>query len=417
MVGAQVAQLGASLLERADELAEGMVEHIYEAVPVYRSGAVDAAELSRTCLEYIRLVFEPMGRESAAESPRLREGGRRRAQVGVPLTAVMEAYRVTARYLWGELAETAARNAVSAEVALRAASELWRALDIYTRQMSEGYREELTAQLLSREQERSAVVQALLEGCLADTNLWEAADLLRLPQKGPYVVVAASAPDVAKHALPQIECQLSALGIASAWQLTHDAETGIACLPKPAAQLDKLVDALGAACTGWVGVSPPYEDLRDTGSALRLARIALRSAFERQRVVVFDRDPLAVAAAGAPDVMRRLARTALAGLDRIPQGERELLLETFGAWLDGGGSADRAAKRMYVHPNTVRHRLRRLEEHTGRSLADPRWVAELSLAFEIDRRLDAVPARSDPGSETAHGYEPSEPSDTPDSAG
>src|SRR5580704_11462052 len=139
--------------------------------------------------------------------------------------------------------------------------------------MSEGYREELTAQLLSREQERSAVVQALLEGCLADTNLWEAADLLRLPQKGPYVVVAASAPDVAKHALPQIECQFSALGIPSAWQLAHDAESGIACLPKPAAQLDKLVDALGAACTGWVGVSPPYEDLRDTGSALRLARI------------------------------------------------------------------------------------------------------------------------------------------------
>lgn len=40
-----------------------------------------------------------------------------------------------------------------------------------------------------------------------------------------------------------------------------------------------------------------------------------------------------------------------------------------------------------MHPNTVRYRLKRLEERTGRSLSDPRWVAELSLAYEIDRRL------------------------------
>jgi hypothetical protein len=256
------------------------------------------------------------------------------------------------------------------------------------------------------------LVQALLEGRLADTNRWEAADLLRLPQKGPYVVVAASVTEVGKHALPRVERSLSGLGVASAWRLTHDAETGIACLPKPLAQLDRLVELLGALCEGRVGVSPPYQELRDTGSALRLARIALHSAFERQRVVVFDRDPLAVAAAGAPDVMRRLARTALAGLDQIPQGERELLLETFGAWLDGGGSADRTAKRLFVHPNTVRHRLRRLEEHTGRSLTDPRWIAELSLAFEIDRRLDAAPdGRPDPDSEIDFGADPDAESD------
>jgi DNA-binding PucR family transcriptional regulator len=30
--------------------------------------------------------------------------------------------------------------------------------------------------------------------------------------------------------------------------------------------------------------------------------------------------------------------------------------------------------------------MRRLEQLTGRSLSDPRGIAELSLAFEIDRR-------------------------------
>ena len=36
---------------------------------------------------------------------------------------------------------------------------------------------------------------------------------------------------------------------------------------------------------------------------------------------------------------------------------------------------------------TVRYRLNRIEERTGRSLSRPRDVAELCLAFEVNRRL------------------------------
>jgi DNA-binding PucR family transcriptional regulator len=35
----------------------------------------------------------------------------------------------------------------------------------------------------------------------------------------------------------------------------------------------------------------------------------------------------------------------------------------------------------------VRHRLHRIEERTGKSLSRPRDIAELCLAFEVDRRL------------------------------
>lgn len=118
-------------------------------------------------------------------SPESRENGRQRAKAGVPLTAVMAAYRVAARYLWDCLAETAARSSVPAEVTLRAASEMWLVLDTFTQEMAEGYREEITSQVLSQEQERSALVQALLEGRLADANLWDAAGILQLPPPGP----------------------------------------------------------------------------------------------------------------------------------------------------------------------------------------------------------------------------------------
>jgi DNA-binding PucR family transcriptional regulator len=89
--------------------------------------------------------------------------------------------------------------------------------------------------------------------------------------------------------------------------------------------------------------------------------------------------------------MRRVAGGILAGLDQVPAGQRPVLLATLGAWLDNGGSAGQAASVLFCHPNTVRHRLRRLEQLTGRSLSEPRGIAELSLAFEIDRR-DASPS-------------------------
>src|ERR1700730_3516420 len=147
---------------------------------------------------------------------------------------------------------------------------------------------------------------------------------------------------------------------------------GIAWLPAPHAHPAPLADCLESIGTGLVGISPRYEDLRHTARSLRLARIALRGAFGAQRVTVFDRDPLAIAAASAPDVMQRVASTILAALDQLPARDRSLLLDTFGAWLDSGGSAQQAGSTLFCHPNTVRHRLRRLEQPTGRSLAPPR---------------------------------------------
>jgi DNA-binding PucR family transcriptional regulator len=47
------------------------------------------------------------------------------------------------------------------------------------------------------------------------------------------------------------------------------------------------------------------------------------------------------------------------------------------------GGRDRQA--IYCHPNTVRYRLRRLQQHTGRSLDDPRAVAELLAALDALR--------------------------------
>jgi DNA-binding PucR family transcriptional regulator len=50
-----------------------------------------------------------------------------------------------------------------------------------------------------------------------------------------------------------------------------------------------------------------------------------------------------------------------------------------------GGSSDAAAAALFCHPNTVRHRLRRLETAAGRRLRTSRDIADLCLALAAER--------------------------------
>ena len=139
-----------------------------------------------------------------------------------------------------------------------------------------------------------------------------------------------------------------------------------------------------------VGVSAAFKDLRDTPRALHVARVMLRGPTDStSSVAVFDGSILATAAVSAPEVMIKTVGAALDGFGDLPDEDREMLFETFRVWQDNDASVRGAAEVLICHPNTVRHRLRRIEKHTGRSLSRPRDVAELCLAFEVHRRLIA----------------------------
>jgi DNA-binding PucR family transcriptional regulator len=174
--------------------------------------------------------------------------------------------------------------------------------------------------------------------------------------------------------------------IRSAWRLLPDLQVGIVYLRAPAV-LGTVVEVLEGVASSRVGISPRFDNLAETGEGLRLARLAIAGEpSSKSLVALFDDSPLAFAAASAPDTMTRIRTSILGPLDELPDAERQILVTTFEAWLDTGGSANDTATAIFCHPNTVRHRLRRIEERTGRSLSRPRDVAELCLAFEIERR-------------------------------
>jgi hypothetical protein len=390
----QLAGLGTALLGQADALAAGMASRIRAEVPFYGAApsVVPAAELHASCRAHLDFVLGSLGATEPGDTSPAEATGRRRADQDVPLPALMDAYRVGSRFIWESCVDQAARTGAPDSAALvRASSRMWLVQDRFTQAMTAGYRDALAERMLSHEHERSALVEALLEGRITQTRtLWETAEILKLPRRGPYVVVAAEVPEVGREAVAGAEARLRAEGLSSAWRLLPDLQVGIVVLTGPA-QLGHLVAALARRVPRRAGISPTYAELDRTGEALAFARIALAATpAGRPGVTVFDQAPLAVTAAAAPEVMARVVGAILGPLRALPAAEQEVLLDTLAAWRDAGGSAAVAAQRLFCHPNTVRHRLRRITEATGRTITAPQDVAELCLALEAARQEGAT---------------------------
>jgi DNA-binding PucR family transcriptional regulator len=65
------------------------------------------------------------------------------------------------------------------------------------------------------------------------------------------------------------------------------------------------------------------------------------------------------------------------------------LLHTVTTYLDCGGVLETCARTLFVHPNTVRYRLKRAAELTGRHAADPRDALFLRVALTVGRLAKA----------------------------
>lgn len=382
----ELAALAERLLHEADSFAGEIATEISARVAFYAAPSVVSPEdLHRSVRSNLEFVLHSLRDDRLADVSAARRTGQLRAEQGAPLPVVMSAFRILFSQIWVHLVRSSrTQGAVSNAALVDAASELWSAHDTFAEEMAAAHRETTMARTLRDERERSALVGALLEGRpMSEPAVWDAADILRLPKRGPFVVVVAESAHLAQEALPGIEARLRARSIGSAWRLMPDEQIGVVRLENPDADLRLLADTLAASARGRVGISPTYLTVTETAAALRLARIALASTVAgKPHVTMFDEFPLAVAAVSAPDAMGRVRQSVLGPILGLPEEQRTLLLDTLAAWRDNGGSAKAAADVLFCHPNTVRHRLRRIETATKRSLSEPKAAAEVLIALE-----------------------------------
>ncbi|WP_198655051.1 PucR family transcriptional regulator [Streptomyces geranii] len=370
------------LLARSGELADGLARLIMEKETFYADnfGRDELAAVHRVNIDAMltRLAGRP---GPGLDAPR--ETGRLRTEQGVPLSVVLRAYRLGGTYVWERLVDAAGDDAGTREAMLAYVTQVWGIIDDFSQALTERYREADHLQDALDARRREGALAAVLTGHVTRaTGMRELAQTLGLPRAGQLVVVAAAATPGAGP-LADIERTLTAAGVGSAWRTDLAHQVGIVGLTG-AFSMERLCGHLSSIAAEGVGVSERFATLEQAPRAHRQARLAMATAGPGQ-VVRCERSPIAVLLAGEPEMSRDLMRSVLGPLLERPDRERDMLLDTLRAWFREQGSASGTARSLCCHRNTVRYRLAKVTELTGRELQDPVASAELYCALEAER--------------------------------
>ncbi len=355
------------------------------------------------------------------ELERYRARGRRAAQQGVPLRALIELYLTATWRLWPQLPVVA--DARAAQPVTRAAGSVLRALDDGVAALSEGY--QLARRSLARQQEaqRRELFDDLLSG-LADATALVAraaavgvdlaaphavavvvaerpfadatplaaqlerailgrradADALLASKEGRLVVVFA-APD--RAAIRHV-CDQLALTLASG-SASRRAGTRAAAATGQGARGAGWRLAIGRAFAGPAGVSASYrEALESFELAERLALPgAVVDAADLLVYTVILRDRAAIA---------DLVRSTLLPLEQA-RGGAAPMLETLAAYFASGASVTATARRLHLSVRATSYRLSRIAGLLGRDPTDPAQHLGLHVAT-VGARLLGWPEHS-----------------------
>jgi hypothetical protein len=92
-------------------------------------------------------------------------------------------------------------------------------------------------------------------------------------------------------------------------------------------------------------------------------------------------------------LVRRLTRRAMAPFAALTPKQRDRLATTLLAWLDTRAGINEVAARLAVHPQTVRYRMRRIDELLGEKLSDPNERFTLEIALRAHHLLSTLDSR------------------------
>ncbi|MFJ8052611.1 PucR family transcriptional regulator [Streptomyces luteogriseus] len=374
------------LLDDLPDLTDRLLAVLREQEPAYRTAlendhAATWQEVSRSLRHSVTSLLDPRGTREAAHRCTWRIGVAR-AEQGLPLDALLHAFRLGGSLVWQRLVEETTRSEPEdIRLLVHVATDVWNFVDEHCTIVADAYRQAERQLAWRRENRVRLLAAALLDGTSRIADLPETAERLCLPERGRYVVVAiAGGPP---HDLPPGGSAYLHSGV----EVDHgivlvgdegDREAG----RDPLAALALTADA-PAGCR--IGVGSAVTGLAAVGDARRLADLALSICPPEGGTVRLAEHLPEALVVSCPELGATLTERVLGPLLRLDPADRDVLLDTLVAWFACEGSAQRAGERLYCHRNTVLNRLRRCEQLIGRSLARPHDVVEISLALTARR--------------------------------
>lgn len=364
-------------------VAAHIVERIRDRHPAYREPALAPTGLLEETEGSVAAVLDSLadpGR-SAVSAEYLSWVGERRAWQGFPLEPMMGACRTAGDALWLSLVRAGeSQGPAGTRLIARAAAEVWDLFERDSRLMADAYLRARGEVTFHRQRDRRAL-EGLLAGRVDAPGLAEAADALGLSESGRFAVAVVRGPAGFPYRAGQW------VGVPDGTRVHRTFPVGGEVLLAELGEvaLGDFAAALEMPAGARAGLSPEVDRLAAIGHARELAELALRTCTRDGEVALLERRYPAGLLARRPEVAAEIAAGVLGGLRDAEAAEAAVLLETLAAWLDADGSVERASTALFCHANTVRRRLRRLEELTGRSVSRPRDVVHLALALDAER--------------------------------
>jgi len=375
---ATVAGLVADLQAELDALVGRIVERIREEIPDFRR--LPAETLADAVRGNIGRALASL-RELRDPRPEELEGsaavGRERAEQGLAIDAVLHAYRITVTAIWSRFGELARERGADVASVLAFSETLWVWADAVMDVVAAAHRDVELERTREEQQRRDAFVLAALMGTVDPAELRRDSAAFDLDPERSYVPFRARTLQPARESaaggrLPhRVALALAGDGGLTA-TLDHDV-IGIATRPPV---------PIAGVCAG-IG---PAAGLGELPASFAHAGRALQTAIAFGQEGVFSLSDLSIrpailADAELGDAFADRYLVPLADLGRLG-AELETTLR---AWFDQGMRVEETARTLHVHPNTLRHRLRRFEEVTGGNLRHPADLIELWWALERRR--------------------------------
>jgi hypothetical protein len=371
---------GRLLDDSVPELTERAVRRLQQDEPAYRSSQVSLDDLTRMMSRTLSLALMRIAGRELPDAIRTsaRDAGRLRAQQGLPLAALLHAYRIDLLIIWEAIIDEVKETEPDSALSFLASSVLvWDAVEANTAEVVDAYRqaEREVAERLE-ETRREAFDLLLREGERSASAVREASVQLQMPLEGVHLaLVAANVTDTT---------QLAALSTARLRQAGIDGyatATGGDLLvlaafgSRPVSEVLELLPELGAVRTaGALG-----SGLVNAPRTLRLARRVLRG-MGAPGVRLLHESWISTVVHSDEELGRDLGESVLGGLLALPPSDRDAVLEVVEAYLRTGSVAD-VALELYRHRNTVRNRLQTAERLSGLDLSRPDDLATMTLAL------------------------------------
>jgi hypothetical protein len=363
--------------------AEEVIDAIQREVPEYARPNDDTytstvrRAVHQAVQQFVLQIADPAtSREATAQL--FRDIGRIEAAEGRSLEPLQSALRLGARVTWRMLCEQAVRGSLSIDVIGPVGEALFLYLDELAAACAEGFTQ-ASAEVAGELERRR---RRLLDLIVTDPPVSReaVADLARaagwaLPRRVAVVALQDRGQD---HFGP-----LPALPP----DVLIDVARQDPCVLVPDADGPGRAEVIERGLRGWTGAMGPAVPLGRAASSLRWARQML--ALARRGVVVTGgaglvrcEEHLATLMLSADEELARvLSAVQLAPLARLRPAQQDVVADTLLAWLQNAGNARLAAGQLHVHPQTVRYRLRQIQELFGPALTEPGARFELEVAL------------------------------------